>query len=165
MGRKRTKGKDRRKGVDPGGRAGAGGGGPRRRQYAALPLATGEDGRRLVMLVTSRETRRWVIPKGNPEKGLAPHALAAKEAYEEAGLVGVVGPEPVGAFRYAKRLGGRKVVPVQVEVFPLAVERELADWPERGQRERRWFAPGEAALLVEEGGLAEILLALAAAEG
>jgi 8-oxo-dGTP pyrophosphatase MutT (NUDIX family) len=145
----------------PAGRAG----GPGRRQYAALPLATGEDGRRLVMLVTSRGTRRWVIPKGNPEKGLAPHALAAKEAYEEAGLVGVVGPEPVGAFRYAKRLGGRKVVPVEVEVFPLAVERELADWPERGQRERRWFAPGEAALLVEEGGLVEILLALAAAEG
>ena len=110
MGRKGKKGKGGQRGAGPGGRAGAGGGGPGRRQYAALPLAAGQDGRPLVMLVTSRETRRWVIPKGNPEEGLAPHALAAKEAYEEAGLVGVVGSEPVGAFRYAKRLGGGKTV-------------------------------------------------------
>ena len=113
------------------------------------------------MLITSRETRRWVIPKGNPEKGLKPHALAAKEAYEEAGLVGEVGTRPVGSYRYAKRLGARKCVPCEVDVFPLAVERQLDDWPERGQRETRWFTPDEAALLVEEGGLVELLLSLA----
>ena len=112
------------------------------------------------MLITSRETRRWVIPKGNPERGLAPHALAAKEAYEEAGLVGRVGAEPVGRYRYAKRRRDGTAVPVEVEVFPLLVEQQLEDWPEKGQRETRWFAPGEAALLVQEGGLAELLLSL-----
>jgi 8-oxo-dGTP pyrophosphatase MutT (NUDIX family) len=132
-----------------------------RRQYAALPVAERE-GRTAVMLITSRETRRWVIPKGNPEKGLEPHLLAAKEAYEEAGLVGRVGSERVGTYRYAKRLRGSRTVPVEVEVFPLAVERQLDDWPERGQRETRWFAPEEAARVVEEGGLSDLLLALAA---
>lgn len=135
-----------------------------RRQYAALPLTAGDDGERLVMLVTSRETRRWVIPKGNPEAGLEPHALAAKEAFEEAGLVGEVGREPVGRYRYAKRLRGGGAVLCEVEVFPLAVERQLEDWPERGQRERRWFAPAEAATLVDEGGLVALLLGLASAE-
>ncbi len=137
----------------------------RRRQYAALPLAMGDEGQTLVMLVTSRETRRWVIPKGNPEKGLAPHELAAKEAYEEAGLVGEVGREPVGRYRYLKRLRGEKTVPCEVEVFPLAVERQLDDWPEKGQRETRWFPPAEAATLVGEGGLVTLLLRLAAEEG
>jgi 8-oxo-dGTP pyrophosphatase MutT (NUDIX family) len=116
------------------------------------------------MLVTSRETRRWVIPKGNPEKGLAPHALAAKEAYEEAGLVGELAPEPVGRYRYLKRLRGEKSVPIEVKVFPFAAEQQLADWPERGQRETRWFPPAEAAMLVGEGGLVELLLQLAAEE-
>ena len=116
------------------------------------------------MLVTSRETRRWVIPKGNPEKGLEPHELAAKEAYEEAGLVGEVSPEPVGRYRYLKRLRGEKSVPIEVTVFPLAVERQLDDWPEKGQRETRWFTPAEAATLVEEGGLVAMLLELAAEE-
>ena len=113
------------------------------------------------MLITSRETCRWVIPKGNPERGLEPHALAAKEAYEEAGLVGRIGSEPVGRYRYAKRRSAKEAVPVEVEVFPLLVEGQLGDWPEKGQRETRWFTPAEAALLVQEGGLAELLLSLA----
>ena len=103
-----------------------------------------------------------MIPKGNPESGVAPHALAAKEAYEEAGLVGRVGREPVGTYRYAKRLGGGRTVPCEVVVFPFAVEAQAEDWPERGQRETRWFTPPEAARRVDEGGLAAILLALAA---
>ena len=82
-----------------------------RKQYAALPLAE-HGGRTSVMLITSRETRRWVIPKGNPERGLEPHALAAKEAYEEAGLVGRIGSEPVGRYRYAKRRSAKEAVPV-----------------------------------------------------
>ena len=130
-----------------------------RKQYAALPLAE-HGGRTSVMLITSRETRRWVIPKGNPERGLEPHALAAKEAFEEAGLVGRVGSAPVGSFSYAKRLAAGGTVPVEVKVFPLLVEGQLDDWPEKGQRETRWLAPGEAALLVQEGGLAELLLSL-----
>lgn len=131
-----------------------------RKQYAALPLAE-KDGQPAVMLVTSRETRRWVIPKGWAEAGLKPHALAAKEAYEEAGLVGKIGHRPVGTFRYGKRLGSGRSVTCEVEVFPLTVERELDDWPEKNERERCWFTPAEAALLVEEVALASLLLGLA----
>jgi 8-oxo-dGTP pyrophosphatase MutT (NUDIX family) len=130
-----------------------------RKQYAALPLSKHE-GRTMVMLITSRETRRWVLPKGNPEKGLAPHVVAAKEAYEEAGLVGAVMREAIGTYRYQKRLSGTKVVPCEVKVFPFAVEQQLDDWPEREQRDTRWFTPVEAARLVEESSLAELLLAL-----
>ena len=131
-----------------------------RQQYAALPLIVNADGQRRVMLVTSRETRRWIIPKGWAEKNLEPFALAAKEAFEEAGLQGAIGGQPVGRYRYAKQLRGRKatkVVECDVLVFPLAVERQLDDWPEKGQRETRWFTPAEAALAVDEGGLAAIL--------
>jgi 8-oxo-dGTP pyrophosphatase MutT (NUDIX family) len=114
------------------------------------------------MLITSRQTRRWVIPKGNPERGVEPHALAAKEAYEEAGLVGRVGHEPVGTYRYAKRLRDGRTVPCEVVVFPFAVETQAEEWPEKGQRKTRWFTPPEAALRVDESGLVAILLALAA---
>jgi 8-oxo-dGTP pyrophosphatase MutT (NUDIX family) len=119
------------------------------------------------MLVTSRETRRWVIPKGWAEKKLEPHALAAKEAFEEAGLEGEIGREPIGSYRYAKLIRGKKAtksVSCEVVVFPLAVSRQLEDWPERGQRETRWFTLEEAAMLVEEGGLVSLLLGLAAPE-
>lgn len=119
------------------------------------------------MLVTSRETRRWVIPKGWAEKGVAPHDLAAREAYEEAGLEGEIGREPIGSYRYTKLIRGKKAtkaVPCEVVVYPLAVSRQLESWPERGQRDTRWFTPGEAAMLVEEGGLVSLLLSLAAPE-
>lgn len=133
-----------------------------RQQYAALPLTIADDGQCLVVLVTSRETRRWVIPKGNPEKGLAPHELVAKEAYEEAGLVGTVGREPIGRYRYRKRLRGERSVACEVAVFALKVSHQLDDWPEKGQRETRLATPAEAAMLVGEGGLVTLLLHLAA---
>ncbi len=117
------------------------------------------------MLVTSRETGRWVLPKGWTEEGLAPHELAAKEAFEEGGMVGEVAPEAVGTYGYAKRLSGNRSVPCRVDVFPLRVERLLDDWPERHQRERRWFTPVEAAAAVDEADLAAILLRLAASAG
>jgi 8-oxo-dGTP pyrophosphatase MutT (NUDIX family) len=130
-------------------------------QFAALPLAVRE-GETMVMLVTSRETRRWVLPKGWAEARLAPHELAAKEAFEEAGLVGEVEHQAVGSYIYEKRLPGGRSVPCEVGVFPLWVERQLEDWPERRQRETRWFTLGQAALAVDEGGLVTLLLRLAA---
>src|SRR5215218_7543079 len=75
-----------------------------RQQYAALPLAIGHDGQQQVLLVTSRETGRWIIPKGWAEKGIKAHVLAAREAYEEAGLRGDIGHEPIGRYRYTKWL-------------------------------------------------------------
>ena len=134
------------------------------RQCAAVPLAE-RGGETLVMLVTSRETRRWVLPKGWAEAGLAPHVLAAKEAFEEGGIVGEAAAEPVGSYGYLQRLPGGRSVPCRVEVFPLRVERLLDDWPERGQRERRWFTPARAAAAVQEGELAALLLRMAAAPG
>jgi 8-oxo-dGTP pyrophosphatase MutT (NUDIX family) len=134
-----------------------------RRQVAALPLAV-VDGEIRVMLVTSRETGRWVLPKGWPIKDLQAHEAAAREAWEEAGLRGEVSPRPIGAYRYDKRLDGEAVVPCEVAVFPMSVAEERPDWPERTQRVRRWMSPGQAALAVEEGGLASLLLDLAAVD-
>src|SRR3954470_23354950 len=73
-------------------------------QYAALPYRRRADGAMEILLVTSRETKRWVIPKGWPIKGRRPHVAAAREALEEAGLVGRVDKEPIGTYRYNKRL-------------------------------------------------------------
>src|SRR5215468_11570993 len=81
--------------------------GGRRLQYGALPYRTSNGHRAQFMLVTSRETRRWIIPKGWPKRGKSPHRSAAREAFEEAGVIGAVGRRPVGSFSYAKN--GRSV--------------------------------------------------------
>jgi 8-oxo-dGTP pyrophosphatase MutT (NUDIX family) len=129
-------------------------------QFGALPWRIGERGMREVLLLTSRETHRWVIPKGWPIKGRKPAEVANQEAYEEAGLIGqIVGKKPVGNFHYEKRLA-KKVVLCQVRVFLFRVERQLDDWPERKARETRWVDADDAAAMVEEGGLAEIISAL-----
>ncbi len=133
----------------------------RGKQCAALPFSW-DEGELRILLVTSRETHRWVLPKGWKEKRLAPHALAAKEAFEEAGIVGEVGRRPIGRYDYLKRGPRDRVIPCSVRVFPLRVERLLDDWPERRQRQRRWFSPAEAATAVEEDGLVALLLGLAA---
>ena len=126
-------------------------------QFAALPCRIAEDGSREVMLVTSRETRRWVIPKGWPIKGLKPPKVAAREAFEEAGLVGrIIGKRPVGVFHYEKRLDEDRLR-CEVWVFLFWVDHQLEDWPEKEQRETRWFDPLEAAGLVDESGLAEVM--------
>jgi 8-oxo-dGTP pyrophosphatase MutT (NUDIX family) len=128
-----------------------------RTQFAALPCRVGESGLREVMLLTSRETRRWVIPKGWPIKGLKPHEVAAREAYEEAGLIGrITSKRPAGVFHYEKLLPNDRVL-CEVRVFLFWVEQQLESWPEKDQRETKWFDPAEAAQLVDEGGLAEVL--------
>jgi 8-oxo-dGTP pyrophosphatase MutT (NUDIX family) len=109
------------------------------------------------MLLTSRETRRWVIPKGWPMKGKNPREVAAQEAYEEAGLIGrIVGKRPIGVFHYEKRLPGEQFI-CEVRVFLFRVEQQLKKWPEKGQRKTDWFDLDTAANLVEEGWLAEIM--------
>ena len=131
---------------------------PCRAQFGALPYRFGEKGLD-ILLVTSRETKRWVIPKGWPIKALKPHAAARREAYEEAGLVGEIGKRSVGSYSYDKRLKSRETVPCEVEVFPLAVERQLKRWPEKAEREARWFPAAEAAELVAEPELGDIIRA------
>jgi 8-oxo-dGTP pyrophosphatase MutT (NUDIX family) len=130
------------------------------RQVAALPYRLGGDGRAEVLLVTSRDTRRWIIPKGWPMKGRKPWEAAAREALEEAGVVGRIGRKPIGRYAYFKRREAHFDV-CEVEVFLLTVERQVKTWRERGEREQRWFALEEAAELVDEAGMAAILRDLA----
>ncbi|MCP8937079.1 NUDIX hydrolase [Alsobacter sp. SYSU M60028] len=130
---------------------------PPRVQYAALPYRY-DRGELFVLLVTSRDTGRWIIPKGWPVHGKKPHKSAAREALEEAGVVGVVAKKPVGVFEYWKRLSDSFAL-CAVRVFPLYVERQRAEWREQGQRQLLWTRPSEAAELVDEPGLSAIILA------
>jgi 8-oxo-dGTP pyrophosphatase MutT (NUDIX family) len=109
------------------------------------------------MLVTSRETGRWIIPKGWPKKRKTPYASAAREALEEAGVVGKVGKDPIGSYSYKKRLKNGAVVACDVQVFPLKVKRQQTSWPERGEREFQWFSPTGAARAVQEPVLRTII--------
>jgi len=135
--------------------------GRRRVQYAALPYRLNGKTRTEVMLVTSRETRRWIIPKGWPQKGKAPHDSAAREAFEEAGVVGAVGKRAVGSFPYQKRLKNGDLTVCEVHVFPLRVRRQSKEWPEKEQREVKWLSAKEAAETVKEPMLGEIIRRLA----
>jgi 8-oxo-dGTP pyrophosphatase MutT (NUDIX family) len=126
-------------------------------QYAALPFCHKEGAPR-VMLVTSRETGRWVIPKGWPMPGRRPCQVAKREAFEEAGLIGkLVDKHPVGSYRYTKVLSPQQQVLCEVLVFLFQVECQLDMWPEKSQRETQWFEPEDAAALVDEAGLGEII--------
>lgn len=110
-----------------------------------------------ILLVTSRETRRWVIPKGNQPSGMTAHAAAAMEAEEEAGVRGLVCPDPLGSYRYRKRRRNGASLMVDVDVFPLAVSGELEAWKEKGERERRWFPLAAAAAAVDEPDLSDLI--------
>jgi len=110
-----------------------------------------------VLLVTSRENKRWVIPKGNPPAGMTGHGAAALEAEEEAGVCGLVCPTPLGSYRYRKRRSNGASLMFDVDVFPLAVNRELDSWKEQSQRERRWFSLPEAAAAVDEADLRDLI--------
>ncbi|WP_420145676.1 DUF47 family protein [Sphingobium sp.] len=129
------------------------------RQIAALPYTTDANGVMQILLITSRETRRWVIPKGNRIKGMAGHRAAELEAYEEAGIHGIACPAPLGRYRYDKRKRNGSSREATVEVFPLAVTGHLTQWPEQGQRELRWFPVAEAANAVDEPDLQSIIAA------
>jgi 8-oxo-dGTP pyrophosphatase MutT (NUDIX family) len=121
-------------------------------QFAALPFQIAPGGLR-VLLITSRETRCWIIPKGWPIRGLKPRDVAAREAFEEAGLVGrIAGKRSIGSYHYSNQ-----EMLCRVKVFLLSVGHQVDDWPEKAQREWCWVEPARAAQMVEEGGLAEII--------
>ena len=129
------------------------------RQYAALPVRIADDGGLEIMLVTSRGTRRWIIPKGWPMPHRAPGETAAREAFEEAGLVGDLQDDgPAGTYTYRKRLQSGRSITVEVDVFVLRVSRQRRRWPERAQRTTRWYDPATASSLVQEPDLAELIL-------
>jgi len=129
-------------------------------QYAALPYVRNEDGVIEVLVMSSRETRRAVIPKGWPMRNRKNWKTAEIEARQEAGLIGEIGHRPVGQYRYWKRLDTSFVL-VKVAVYPLRVTRQLTDWPEKHERNQRWVLPPDAATLIDETELGEIILEFA----
>jgi 8-oxo-dGTP pyrophosphatase MutT (NUDIX family) len=126
------------------------------KQVAALPYrkhGKGVD----VLLVSSRETKRWIIPKGWPMKGKKDWTAAAREAFEEAGVEGKVGKKSIGTYVYDKRKKSGVLLPTEVTVFPLEVKLILADWPERHERQRHWVSAEKAIELINEEGLKAII--------
>jgi 8-oxo-dGTP pyrophosphatase MutT (NUDIX family) len=137
--------------------------GAERLQIAALPWRLAE--RLEIMLVSSRETKRWIIPKGWPMAGRSHSAAAAIEAMEEAGLLGTITPEPIGQYRYVKKFARGETAPVKVEVFALRVTRQRESWPEKGERETLWFAADEAMNLVSDPELRDVIAGFIRAQG
>ena len=129
-----------------------------RRQVAALPWRRGADGIE-ILLVTSRETRRWVTPKGGRMAGKTDAQSAAMEAFEEAGVEGVISGEPIGTFRYLKVLKRRAPRWCVVALHALEVRIEHSVWPEQAERERVWLSAEQAAARVSEPDLAAIIRA------
>lgn len=137
------------------------GGSPCALQAAALPWRKAGNGVEILM-VTSRGTGRWVLPKGWPKRKEFLHEAAAREAAEEAGLSGKVSVVEAGRYYYDKTLakGGDKRC--EVLVFPIQVDELASEWAEKGERQRRWMTPNEAAASVAEPDLAELLSGFAA---
>jgi 8-oxo-dGTP pyrophosphatase MutT (NUDIX family) len=105
-----------------------------------------------VCLVSSRSGKRWVIPKGCLETGKTASEIALQEAWEEAGLVGRLQPDPVGSYLYDKA-----GVTCHVLVFLLHVTQVCDHWPEESFRERCWVTPAQAVSRIEDRGLCEII--------
>ncbi len=132
---------------------------PPRLQVAALCTRDGPDGLE-VLMITSRGTGRWILPKGWPMPHRSLAEAAAQEAWEEAGVRGRVDAAPLGDYAAQKDTDGGLAVPCRVTVFRLHVESLVNSFPEATRRNRRWFRPAEAATLVREPELRDLLMAL-----
>jgi 8-oxo-dGTP pyrophosphatase MutT (NUDIX family) len=134
---------------------------PCRLQVAALPWRKTVDGVE-VMLITSRDTGRWVLPKGWPEGVEEMCDAAAREAGEEAGLSGAVSRQVAGRYFYAKALASGEEVACEVLVYPLEVDQVAEKWKERRQRKRKWVSPGQAVRMINEPDLCTLISAFCA---
>lgn len=110
-----------------------------------------------VLLVTSRGTGRWVLPKGWIEGGESTADAAIREAWEEAGVEGEITADPFGTYAYGKIEADGSVIPCHVTVYALEMTRQARNWPEQGERTRKWVSAAKASSLVEEDGLAALL--------
>jgi 8-oxo-dGTP pyrophosphatase MutT (NUDIX family) len=138
---------------------------PKRTQYAALCYRkTKKDGQLEILLLTSRDTGRWVIPKGWPMGSKASFVVAETEACEEAGVKGIVEHEPLGSFTYAKTMDAGVALPCEVQVHAMEVTGSCKDYKEKGMRKLEWVSPQQAAGRVAEPGLKKIILAFAKRE-
>jgi len=133
--------------------------GERIRQVAAIPFRRNAHGDIEVMLVTSRTTQRFIVPKGWPMKGKSGRKAATIEAMEEAGVLGKTLKQPAGTYSYWKRLANN-FIRVDVIVYLLEVTEELANWQEAKRRQRAWLTPADAATLIDEPDLSTLLASL-----
>jgi 8-oxo-dGTP pyrophosphatase MutT (NUDIX family) len=127
-------------------------------QIGALCYRKSNDRDLEILLVTSRGTGRWIIPKGWPMNKKKPHEAALIEAFEEAGVVGRVGKKPVGRYTYLKWLDTGRVAPCVVDVFQIEVTKTAQKYKETGQRKVAWFSRDEAARLVREVELKSLIV-------
>jgi 8-oxo-dGTP pyrophosphatase MutT (NUDIX family) len=131
-------------------------------QYGALPYRFTPEAAMEILLVTTRQSRRWIIPKGWPIKGLKPPKSAAREAFEEAGVRGRAGAKSIGLFTYDKLIDETGMrVSCEVKVYPLLVTRQSEVWPEIRQRKVQWVAPNRAVSMIRESELKAIVAAFA----
>ncbi len=129
------------------------------KQVGALPVRKADNGDVEVLLVTSRDTGRWVIPKGWPSKRMTDASAALREAKQEAGVTGKIAAAPIGSYRYRKvEKDGSRLI--EVDVYRLVVKKERKTWPEKLQRSRAWFDPETAARRVREPRLKTLIAAL-----
>jgi 8-oxo-dGTP pyrophosphatase MutT (NUDIX family) len=133
-------------------------------QVAALPYRVTAEGAVEVLLITSRRTHRWIVPKGWTMKGLSAASAAAREAFEEAGVSGEIAAEPLGVFHYLKEKKNSVSLPCRVSLFPLKVTRQHRSWPEQATREAKWLPVAEAATLIGEPELRRLILKFGAAK-
>ena len=129
---------------------------PPRLQVAALCLRE-KGGKQELLLITSLDTGRWVLPKGWPMRGRSLGGAALREAWEEAGVNGAVGREPLGHYSYDKRTRAGLPRRVTVAVYPVRVRRMERGYPEEGRRKLAWVSASEAAAMVREPELSALL--------
>ncbi|CCD97034.1 conserved hypothetical protein [Bradyrhizobium sp. ORS 375] len=125
------------------------------KQFAALPFRI-EAAQLSILLITTRRKQRWSVPKGSPMLRKGPHRVAAIEAFEEAGLRGKIGRQPLGRFKHSKRKGKRKIL-CDVDLYPLKVKKQHGRYPERGQRKLIWLPAAEAARRVHRAKLRRLI--------
>lgn len=130
----------------------------RTEQIAALPIQYDKKGNARILMVTSRDSGRWVMPKGWTMDGKKPWAAAEIEALEEAGAKGHISRKKIGTYEYDKILDDGTALPCRVSLYPMIVQKLKRNWKERHQRKRHWFSPRSAARRVHEPDLAKLLL-------
>ncbi|MFA7305986.1 MAG: NUDIX hydrolase [Hyphomicrobium sp.] len=133
---------------------------PLLKQVGALPLRKAPTNTIEVLLVSSRDTGRWVIPKGWPSKRMIDSAAAAREAKQEAGVTGKIAKKPVGSYRYRK-IEKENIRLIEVDVYLLWVKKEKKQWKEKAERNRVWFDAQTASRKVREPNLRALISALA----
>lgn len=127
-----------------------------RAQYGALCWRI-RDGKVQILLVTSRRTKHWIIPKGWPMKGETPAGAALTEAAEEGGVIGKVKKRSVGLYSYVKHADLNDAINCVVTVYPVRVGNLDSDWLEKHQRKRKWFSRKKAAAAVKAPELARLI--------